>query len=147
MFQHLSEPERVLSEMIRVTKSGGWLVVVDTDHATLSVDTPEVAIERKLMRVHVEKRFNNSVSGRKLYRQFKKEGLHEISFELFPIAVTDYKILRESALFEQLEELALKIGAITQEELERWHMSLESAAAEGTLFASATQIIVVGCKP
>ena len=57
-----------------MTKSGGWLVVVDTDHATLSVDTPEVDLERRLMRVHVEKRINNIFSGRQLYRQFKKQG-------------------------------------------------------------------------
>lgn len=147
LFQHLLEPERVLAEMTRVTKSGGWLVVVDTDHATLSVDTSEVDLERRLMRINVEKRLNNAFSGRQLYRQFKQQGLGEISFELFPIAVTNYQTLRKSARFEQLESLALEIGAITPQELERWRMSLESAAAEGTLFASATQILVAGCKP
>ncbi len=147
VFQHLSEPERVLSEMTRVTKSGGWLVVVDTDHATLSVDTPEVDLERRLMRVHVEKRMNNIFSGRQLYRQFKKQGLRSISFELFTLPFTDYKTLREGLSFDNLEALALEIGAITQKELERWRMSLESAAAEGTLFASVTLVMVVGCRP
>ena len=50
-------------------------------------------------------------------------------------------------MLDKLEALAREIGAMTQEELERWRRSLESAAAEGTFFASATQVMVAGCKP
>ncbi len=67
--------------------------------------------------------------------------------ELLAIPVTDYKTLRESLMLDKLEALAREIGAMTQEELERWRRSLESAAAEGTFFASATQVMVAGCKP
>ena len=83
------------------------------------------------MRVHVEKRFKNSCSGRRLYRQFKQQGLREISLELLAIPVTDYKTLRESLMLDKLEALAREIGVMTQEELERWRRSLESAVAEG----------------
>jgi ubiquinone/menaquinone biosynthesis C-methylase UbiE len=31
LFQHLLDPERSLSEMTRVTKPGGWIVMLDTD--------------------------------------------------------------------------------------------------------------------
>ena len=34
--------------MIRVTAPGGWLVVADTDWSSLSVDTPEIDIERRV---------------------------------------------------------------------------------------------------
>jgi ubiquinone/menaquinone biosynthesis C-methylase UbiE len=50
LFQHLPDPAKVLSEMTRVTKSGGWVVVLDADWGTLSADASDTEIERRLMR-------------------------------------------------------------------------------------------------
>ncbi len=147
LFQHLLQPEQVLSEMIRVTKSGGgWVVVADTDPGATSVDTPEVDIERRLIRLVAEKLVNNGYAGRHLYRQFKRQGLQDISIELAGIPVTNYTVLRQGALLERFEKLAFETGTITQEELERWHTSLEQADAEGVFYASVIQVMVVGRK-
>src|SRR5262249_2774818 len=34
VFQHVLQPERLLSEMVRVTRPGGWIVVIDTDYSS-----------------------------------------------------------------------------------------------------------------
>lgn len=36
VFQHLPEPAEALSELIRVTKPSGWIVIVETDWSTLT---------------------------------------------------------------------------------------------------------------
>jgi hypothetical protein len=41
-------PERTLSEMVRVTRSDGRIVVADTDHSTMTIDTSDIDIEWKL---------------------------------------------------------------------------------------------------
>ena len=92
VFQHLPHAERVLSEMIRVLKPGGWVVVVDTDWGTFSTDTPETDIERRLARVKSESTTNNGYAGRQLRRLFIQQGLTDISVELFPLCVTDYAL-------------------------------------------------------
>jgi ubiquinone/menaquinone biosynthesis C-methylase UbiE len=71
LFQHLSNPAQALSEMTRVTKSGGWVVVLDTDWGSLSTNSDETDIERRLARFMAESFLQNGYSGRKLYRLFK----------------------------------------------------------------------------
>src|SRR5207248_10741769 len=41
LFQHVHNPASVLVEIARVTKPGGWVVVLDADHGTWSIDTSE----------------------------------------------------------------------------------------------------------
>ncbi len=60
VFQHNVDSNQLLKEMIRVTKCGGWIVVLDTDWSTMSIDTNLVDIEQKIKKIHVEKTFKNS---------------------------------------------------------------------------------------
>lgn len=48
LFMHLSNPEQVLAEMKRVTKPEGRIVVADLDHATVSIDSPDTELERRV---------------------------------------------------------------------------------------------------
>ena len=53
LLQHVEIPQ-ILSEMVRVTRPGGWIVVADTDQSTMSIDTPDVDIEWRLRRFRTE---------------------------------------------------------------------------------------------
>ena len=146
LFQHLPNQEQALTEMVRVTKSGGWVVVLDTDWSTMSVDTAEVDIEQRLKRFRIEQRFHNGFAGRQLYRLFKQRTLADISVEMAPTHVTNYAIGRQGTSLHETEQAALAAGIITSDELDRWHTSLEQADAEGVYFHSVNQVIVAGRK-
>jgi ubiquinone/menaquinone biosynthesis C-methylase UbiE len=146
LFQHLLNPTQALSEMVRVTKPGGWVVVVDTDWGSLSTDSDETDIERRLARFLAESSLHNGYSGRKLYRLFKQQNLADISFEVFPVATPNYALARQATQAERIEQEALKAGVLTSEELHRWQTGLEQADSEGIYFCCVNLMMFAGRK-
>jgi ubiquinone/menaquinone biosynthesis C-methylase UbiE len=146
LFQHLLNPTQALTEMIRVTKPGGWVVVADTDWGSLSTDSDETDIERRLARFLAESCLHNGHSGRKLYRLFKQQKLADISFELFPIVFSNYALARQATQTEKVEQDALKAGVVTSDELRRWQVSLEQADSEDAYFCSLNVMLLAGRK-
>lgn len=146
LFQHLPNPVLALQEMIRVTKIGGTVVVLDADWATVSLNTREVDTERRLLRFFAEHMLNNGYAGRQLYRLFKEQGLRNVSFEVFPLVVTSYAFHRQIILADRLEADALAKNIVTEDELRQFQRDSEQADANGTFFITCCMILVSGQK-
>jgi ubiquinone/menaquinone biosynthesis C-methylase UbiE len=146
VFQHVPDPAAVLAEMTRVTRPGGRVVVFDTDHATVVVDSIEPEITERLMRFRLDTLFTNPGSGRQLYRLFREASLREVGVEPRALASLDLGFARIAGDTEKLGAQALAAGVVTEEELGRWNAALERAAADGTFFCSWTMMLAVGTK-
>jgi ubiquinone/menaquinone biosynthesis C-methylase UbiE len=157
LFQHLLNPKAVLAEMARVTKHNGWVVVLDTDWGSFSIDSSEVDadatqacvaidIERRFMRFFAEKWQHNGYAGRQLYRLFKQQALVDISFEAFAVPITSYALVRQIMSMDRAEQHAIAENVISAEELRRWQEALERADAEGVFFGYGCLIMVSGRK-
>lgn len=147
LFQHLPNAQTALAEMIRVTRPAGWIVVLDTDWSTLSIDTHLIDIEQRLKGYHVAHGTHNGYAGRQLYRLFRQAGLTDIHVEMAPTFSTDYTLMRQTVLLGETEQAALSAGVITPDELAAWHQSLEQAEAGGVYFGFFNQVIVAGRRP
>jgi ubiquinone/menaquinone biosynthesis C-methylase UbiE len=147
LFEHLLNPAKALSEMVRVTKSGGWIVVLDSDWGSLSIDTSEIETERRYVRFFTENMANNGYSGRQLYRLFKQQGIVDVSIQMCGVPFTDYAFTRQMLIMDRTEREALAQGVIAVQELEQLHDFWEQANADGDFFASVSMILVSGCKP
>jgi ubiquinone/menaquinone biosynthesis C-methylase UbiE len=146
-FQHLHDPVKALSEMARVTKSGGWIVALDADWGSLSIDASEIESERRYVGFFAEHITNNGYSGRQLYRLFKQQALVDVSVQMCGVPFTDYAFARQMLIMDRCEREALASGVVAVHDLDRLHRCWEQANAEGDFFASMSMMLVSGRKP
>jgi SAM-dependent methyltransferase len=146
LFLHLDHPERATAEMVRVTRPGGRVVLMDTDWGTRSVDTPEVELERRIARVLAERCMANGYSGRRLWGLLKTAGVGDLSLDLVPLHVDGYALWRLLSRMETAFAEAVGAGVMTGDEVRRLDDSLREKDAAGTFFASTTVMLVAGTR-
>ncbi len=147
LFMHLADPEKTLSEMVRVTRPGGRIVVVDTDWSSLSVDNPLPRMERIFSDYRINRILKNGYSGRSLYRQFQKHQLIEVEAQAFPICITDAELFYFISMQQAVEDQALADGLVARRELDDWRNALNEASCCKSFYGSATAVMISATKP
>ena len=100
LLQHLSDWSTPLAEMLRVTKPGGRVVLMDTDHSTLSLgmQTRDLELRFRIARA-----------------------------EAMAVSSTDYAELKWMAALDELQRTWIENGTFTAAEVTRYLGELESA--------------------
>jgi len=139
VFQHAAEPKKLLAEMIRVTKPGGWVVVGDTDHTTISFDADDMRLEWRMRETRAFS-FANGAIGRSLPRLFEEAGLIDIAIEAFPMVLRDGAMARLAFQMDRVEAQAEAAG-MSDADIDRWRAVFERPH----FFATGLYFIVAGC--
>lgn len=146
VFQHLSDPAAGLAELIRVTRPGGRIVILDTDYGSISIASEFPRIERRLAE-HYCTVMNNPFAARLLYRMFRVAGLDDVSVEALPFIIDDVRLFSTMFLLDRSLEQAEEAGRLTGDEVRRFRADLERSAEVGGFLASTGQLLVAGRKP
>jgi ubiquinone/menaquinone biosynthesis C-methylase UbiE len=144
-FEHLPDPKRALSELIRVTKPGGIVVTVDPDHETQVLDSPYPNVTQRFFRFRSDGLRQPGIAHR-MYALFKANGLSDVQVEPLTRVTTDYETLRPVAHFIEGMRSAQQQGVVTEEEAELWIAALEEAIQTGRFFHAMTSFITSGRK-
>jgi ubiquinone/menaquinone biosynthesis C-methylase UbiE len=143
---HVPASDRVLGEMIRVTRPGGRVAVLDQDFGTLVLDVPDRALTRRLVDGHAERFYAEPWSGRTLARRLRLAGLRRVRSRPFVVVDPVYDDYVRSML-ERRVELATRWRVVSAQEGRRWLGDVEASAARGDFFMSLNYYGAVGVRP
>lgn len=146
MFQHLAQPEDALAEMLRVTRPGGRVVVLDTDWGSMSINAPNSALERRLVAFKPEQALRNGFVARRLPALMQTAGLKDVQIAVLPVYSTHYRTARFACALDDLTARALQAGIATRQEILDFERTLATLDTAGCFFASVNMVLVAGTK-
>lgn len=145
VFQHLADPEKALHEMIRVTRPGGRVGVLDPDWETVVIDSPDKHLTREIVSAHQDAT-RNPWSGRQLYSLFHKAHLNDIEILSVNIPILAFTLSESVLNLRSSVDRAVEKNAISVEEGSRWLRQLEDQDRAGHFFSSVSGFGLFGTK-
>jgi len=143
---HLEDPSGVLREMKRVTKPGGYVVTLDADWGTITLDGSDHELTDKVVRI-VSAHIRNGWIGRQYYGIFKQAGFEDVTISPGTIPVTDFSLMDRLISLRPSLVLAVEQGILNQSEVDTFLAEMEERNSKGLFFSSMTGFIACGRKP
>jgi SAM-dependent methyltransferase len=145
VFQHLADPAAAMAELVRVTRPGGRIVVIDTDWGMHAIHGGDPAVTERMLSAWAAMMPSARVGGR-LPALFADEGMPD------PVIVAETFVRTEPLRptlppFPQLTEAAAQMGVISADEGARWLADLAEAGRRGRFLWAATMFAVAAVRP
>lgn len=144
VFQHVPEADKLLAEMIRVTKPGGYIVIADADHSTHGTSTNFPDMDLRMREVAL-KGINNPQVARKLYTLMNLADLQNVETNPLIISWNDYPLWW--MLISPLLSNAQEMGVWTEAELEEYKKDLANLNDQNAFYAHVAYLLISGRKP
>lgn len=155
VLQHVPDPDAVLAELLRVTRRGGLMSLVDTDWQSLVIDGVRDDLVRRLSeRIWPGSTTGRSAMGRTLRRRMRSGGLADIT--CVPVTLCFTSVADGAAVLNFLDgsRLAALLTSIPSDDsaehdadlVAEWTRAVHAADDNGTLLAALTVWVVNGRK-
>ena len=144
LFPYLTDPERALSELVRVTKHGGAVSLIEPDFETVTINVSDRSLVRRIFHFDCDRNTKNGWIGRQLPRLFKACGLVEIAVEA---SVVIFEPKSFSAYFLEIARAAHQQQVISAAELDQWQQEIHRLLSRDDLFCTISYFMAVGRVP
>jgi 2-polyprenyl-3-methyl-5-hydroxy-6-metoxy-1,4-benzoquinol methylase len=144
VLQHLAEPDAGLGELVRVTRPGGRVCVIDTDWLSLAGDgLPEDLVEVVTSHLLNQGTMHQATMGRTLRRRLVRAGLGGVSAEPVPLCFTDPA--SAAVVLPMFNPMVPPEARMVPDELrERWFEAVAQAGEREEFLAVLTMWVAVG---
>ncbi len=142
---HVDRPAAVLSEMIRVTRSGGTVGAQDQDFGTLALTHPDPALTARILDAVAKSRYAEPCSGRRLPGLFAAAGLRRV--RVLADVYQDTTLGSYTRTFlERRAEHAVRLGITDPAGAQRWLDGFVTLARAGAFVMTLNYYGVTGVK-
>jgi SAM-dependent methyltransferase len=145
VFQHLQHPEAGFAELVRVTRPGGRVVVIDTDWGMHAIHGADPSLTRRVIASWAE-HAANGWSGRRLPALFNGAGLADPVVIADTITSTDVR-LPAAEPFATMASVAEGRGLLSRDDARAWLAQLTDASTSGSFFWAVTLFLVAATRP
>lgn len=145
VLQHLEEPRAAFEEMVRVTKLGGTVQIIDRDWGMVAIDADDRAVTRKILDC-ISGKIRNGWIGRRVPVLFRDSGLQDVRLEALPITVQDFRVADRLLALTLTAGHAADEGIVSPDEERAWLLELQERSDAGRFFAAWVMFIVTGKK-
>jgi ubiquinone/menaquinone biosynthesis C-methylase UbiE len=143
--QHIDDPQGAIAEMARVVRVGGRVVAIEPDWETLTVNSQNRQVTRRLLNFWCDN-FPSGWVGRNLGKYFYQAELGEIQYSPKTLIMTDFALADRVLDLVRTARGATDAGVVSPGEAEDWLEELGESDRTGAFFSSFTVFIVAGVK-
>ena len=143
---HVPDSERAIPEMVRVTRPGGRVAVFDRDNDSYIISHPDRALTRRIVAAGSDHSAVNSWIGRQAPRLMAEAGLRDVRVRAFASIEQDPTGFYATNAGERWADIAVQVGAISDEERRQWVEQLRTEQAAGGFVAGLTHLFVWGMR-
>jgi ubiquinone/menaquinone biosynthesis C-methylase UbiE len=145
VLQHVSEPQIVISELVRVLKPGGILLAYDNDWGTFSITSDNQRVTRMLENAWCDS-FANSWIGRELRGYFIRAGLWSVNIYPSVSLISDLDTADQVYNLRQTVRRAIAAREISESAGHAWLAELQARTRSGSFAAALTAYMAIGRK-
>ncbi|MEI6152804.1 MAG: methyltransferase domain-containing protein [Deltaproteobacteria bacterium] len=145
VLQHIAQPEKAISELVRVLEPNGLLLAYDNDWGTFSITSQDIEITRALENLWCYS-FTNSWIGRNLCDYFISSGLSDVKIYPGISVITDFETADRVYNLRETVQRAAAAGIISTAQGHCWIEELINRTEKGSFLATLTAYTVVGRK-
>ena len=145
VLQHISQPQKAISELVRVLEPHGLLLAYDNDWGTFSVTSQHVEITRIIENLWSDSFTNNRI-GRHLCDHFISCGLSDIKIYPGTCVINDFQTADKVYNLQKTVQKAIAEGMISASQGNGWIEELIHRTQNGSFMAALTAYTVIGEK-
>ncbi len=146
VLHHITAFEQAFGEMVRVTRSGGRIVIFEPDVDAFIVNSPDKAMTRQVIQTFTD-HYPNGQCGRHLYRLYKTAGLQEVGLHAIPFLFTEVELAEQTMNLSHVVNLIATSHPDQADQANRWLADVKQAGRDGVFFCMLLGMLIVGKKP